>query len=1330
MKKTTLLFVLTWVLAVRTFSQTQQINWYNFIPGSTSTTGVAFNGPPSAKLMPSNNFTNYRGYNAAFDDNGNMLFYVLTFDSQAKIYGSNGTLISNIVLPSSSTDVEKGSKEIPIIKMACGFKYHIIIGSYIYEFDFIASTVLKLITVNGNSLMGSVNYAVGSVKIYNSVIAISTITDSKYNVYYLQANKPGYTGRYIEHKVIDPTNLVLSDVVKSAVDFTLLPGTSATSQFDGYVPVLEVSPTKNYIAFAEDKNILVYNLLNDGKIGSFKGLFEFETLSSTTDYKIAGLEFSADGSKLVFSRFNSLTGSVTSDAVGIINITASSPTISYISNSNDYARSEIELARDGNLYITSSSKLAKINLSSGSITNVLDVNYYVNSETNASSRDYRIRTLPDQIDGINNSAGFGFTLDTYTTTSNGSWANGVGQNPFDVKAGQSIRVKNSITIDHDVTISNMTLEFYNDASFFVTGRGKLTLRSCKIKGFSCGNMWRGIKVWGGGQLVTNDNLTVSAGGVPSGPYTIIEDAKIGIDFTGSSNKIFRLFLTEFNKNGRDISSYGIDGQTSSFTNCWFNHLTPLKNQDISSGGVFQNDAWYGKEGAVISRCDKPTSLVFSKCVFKGGTIGIFINIGRASILDCKFTTMQAIGSIGIKVDQANIIANTELRVTDECEFYDIGKAIQVSRGSKINLEDNVINIAKDNAIELNKNINSDITVTGNSITFCEKNAILLLNNGGNSRAVISSNIINGLGGNKTSVGISITETGTQSASVSFRRNLVVSDNIMKKVSYGIKLNKISGAQDNSITAINQSSVQYNTIEYEATLDGSVSDANSGIQLMQSNGITVFRNNIKQTLKTPKNVINRGVSVEGSGFTLIKENTIGQSGRGVYGTGDCYNSNYVCNTFNQTINGIALEDHYLRNTGKVHGKLSTESRDNTFVGTTSKKDLRLSTTASSMLKVARMTQMIDKNKWVFTSPPTIEYVPNLFKSINAGFGSNPCDSSESAAPPEVVSDYNESADEIPSNPGLTWQWGYQRERELKLQGSSPNNLFMNSLLDIEDFIAMGDDQSALSILMTLTAPDVIGEKYLLVYSIYLNSQLPELRNLNPSEIAELTPLAQLDPNEFGYAVYIARGILNYETGEEFYTGEIYYKPAKVDLAFAECGLNLEENDIVVYIIREDGSKVMELQGEIDLLGHAYIPGYLLEDSDFDLNTRVAFDVILSGQHFISNYYTIVEWIDGTDDEIDLCMSGLVGASTNVLNATHLTNSLTLYPNPTSGGVVNIQGEVSANAKAIFLDITGKNVGNQCVKNNQIDIEALSTGAYIVMIKDESDNTVARLKLMVK
>jgi hypothetical protein len=73
----------------------------------------------------------------------------------------------------------------------------------------------------------------------------------------------------------------------------------------------------------------------------------------------------------------------------------------------------------------------------------------------------------------------------------------------------------------------------------------------------------------------------------------------------------------------------------------------------------------------------------------------------------------------------------------------------------------------------------------------------------------------------------------------------------------------------------------------------------------------------------------------------------------------------------------------------------------------------------------------------------------------------------------------------------------------------------------------------------------------------------------------------------------------------------------------------------------------------------------------------------------------------------------------------TNSFSLYPNPTSTGTITISSSNSDSMTVAVFDILGKQVKNEKVSNNTLDVSNLKAGVYIVKISQNDASTTKKL-----
>ena len=74
-----------------------------------------------------------------------------------------------------------------------------------------------------------------------------------------------------------------------------------------------------------------------------------------------------------------------------------------------------------------------------------------------------------------------------------------------------------------------------------------------------------------------------------------------------------------------------------------------------------------------------------------------------------------------------------------------------------------------------------------------------------------------------------------------------------------------------------------------------------------------------------------------------------------------------------------------------------------------------------------------------------------------------------------------------------------------------------------------------------------------------------------------------------------------------------------------------------------------------------------------------------------------------------------------------SSLSLYPNPATRGVVNIETATQGDKQVIVMDVLGKTVMNTTISGTELNIASLKSGVYMVQVI-QNDATATR-KLIV-
>ncbi|MDR6920836.1 T9SS type A sorting domain-containing protein [Chryseobacterium sp. 2987] len=310
---------------------------------------------------------NFPGSNAAFDSNGNLLFYV----RGNKIYNQNNVLIDTI-----TPGVNTVTKEISVVNVPGTCNEFYIIAMTVYNMPAFINTLISVkVTVNSTSIYVSppehFNYK------GNRIFAISKLRKNKTR--YLFA-----VGNTVERFLI----------TKNGISHQQTLPIYPTGDISDVELFEDATTGKMRLAYGNGNELRVWTLNQNGDYININNL----NLSGVT--KIDGVEF-IDYNRIIIAQNNSNVGN---KGIAIVNINPL--TINFIPNTSNYYNSYIEKAIDGKFYVSKENivsntvqgyKLSSINHSNSTVTEVpnltipnMDIVY---GET--------IRLLPDQIDNEN-----------------------------------------------------------------------------------------------------------------------------------------------------------------------------------------------------------------------------------------------------------------------------------------------------------------------------------------------------------------------------------------------------------------------------------------------------------------------------------------------------------------------------------------------------------------------------------------------------------------------------------------------------------------------------------------------------------------------------------------------------------------------------------------------------------------------------------------------------------------------------------------------------------------------------------------------------------------
>ncbi|MES2779214.1 MAG: T9SS type A sorting domain-containing protein, partial [Bacteroidota bacterium] len=1118
---------------------------------------------------------------------------------------------------------------------------------------------------------------------------------------------------------------------------------------------LDLSPDDTKLAWGYDNNseegYSSYHIINlDASTGNWNNVQESFTISAGISHlELHGVEFNATGTELYVATGN--TASSTASGIYVRNIAAHTHTL--ISGTRLYGNCQIERAQNGLIYVSTSDNSSNHIAGIDPATKTIVTQDWVPT----------CGMFPDQIDGYDYEPGLAlpFNADLYyaiDAAPTATWT--MISNPIQNNLS-SIRVARALNfiVPGTYTLQNMVFEMNKDAVVNVGNGVTLNLVNTVLKGdATCGGMWQGIKVANGGTINTNTSPApgsiLNAGGYLSKIY----DAVTAITITGN-NARYAIYNTEFDANFKHIQlvdCYGTAGVVTHYiASNRFLHNQPLKDQSIGvmypfplSNGYLNHGKtsidMYNSGSSITHAVDIALNL-FDKGIYGVTSYGVMVKLNLNVFKNMDYGNAVAV-NVNMKKTGNNFKASSN-------EFYSIINPVIIYNGAK-KIEFTEFNqvfgygITR-NALNISQNPNCEIIINRNGFNNFIQNGILLYNNAGTPSAnqatiQIDENGFTNYTQYTGATGITIHEDG-QTKDATYRK-LKIAQNAFDNLAYGIKTFQVVGHQDikgeynDGPNSLKQSDFNNNAVNYFATATANrlPTDYNTGVQLNNSKGLNIVNNTIasSQTVQLWRNM---GVACNNTMASLVRGNTI-KAGRGIAAKLSAYDNNYLCNTFNGNVNGISLNDHFLRNSGDVHGVRLKESRENSFNNTLPNgSDIELYIQDNATFTQLR--NMVNSNQWLFThsSPFTLIFPdPNLpqyfnqppskqhFNYIFGGRTFNTC----AISPPDDGGDDDHDGDEhgapmpddsLAGDTFIYWQQVYDYELYLKTIGESAINPFMSQLIDLQELIATSQYEEAHERAVMMETNHIFGLNYLTVYHTIIDARTSETGLLTSAQVNTLSAIAAQNPKHAGASVYIARGMLWCEAGLEFYDAETDREPGiGARIRFGSCSV---PEDLQVKLIDETGFVYNEIPVMLSEEGKVYVMPAYLADLDQDLTYKFQLNYPNNGPGLM----TLNELLQVASNNYYLDCGGAMTKKGNdpkpdLVNNNELTSGpIRIYPNPANTFIhIDLPGD-------LFYDVELHNLLGQKIYTNKMG-KAMSIntinfegGVYFIKIIDASGQT---------
>lgn len=162
-------------------------------------------------------------------------------------------------------------------------------------------------------------------------------------------------------------------------------------------------------------------------------------------------------------------------------------------------------------------------------------------------------------------------------------------------------------------------------------------------------------------------------------------------------------------------------------------------------------------------------------------------------------------------------------------------------------------------------------------------------------------------------------------------------------------------------------------------------------------------------------------------------------------------------------------------------------------------------------------------------------------------------------------------------------------------------------------------------------------------------------------------------------------------------------------------NIGDNVLIVLSYEPSTGNIKGWVNPTSLGGAEPVPDY----SETDAGPQASID------RFILRQDSAGETPSVLFDELRIGTSYAEVTPTTLSNGESKRDNFTIYPNPTSTGFVNITSADTNGMNVVIYDILGKQVKNETLTNNQLNVSDLNTGVYILRITQKEASVTKKL-----
>jgi hypothetical protein len=884
---------------------------------SSASWGTNFPKP----MISGNPVTSYCAMNAATDVNGRLIFYVLTTLDRTYVYDKNNNIVNNWL---------GSSKEISVVTIDEGVRYHIIAGGKIKSYNLAKNEIIDEaeIATPGTEL------ALGANTFKETVQAVRTFSSSSscqegYDAYFVLGNGNGAWDRTIVRLRYTKAKYG-NDISENNFARTEYNITTATFGFNYYISEIDLSDDGSRLALADLHKIVVFSIDEDGDL-ELSNTVTSDYYNTNYALGVGGIEF-VGNNKLLYSVFNAMEAEDEDiDEIRLWDFVEDETLV--FDESHEYARSNIEKTSDGHYVVGAADGLYQLDPDDQTIASYLgsqtlykNIDKFQHYRTTSGNAYYGIYNLPDQLDGQSNEI-LDFDEVVYNLNVNiGSggtqtWTHA--SHPLTAKGSGRVLVLGAISLTGTsvpIVMENMELLFYTDAVLVASSANRITAKGCMFRAMSCSDMWKGIQIANSSRTNPEGYLRLEKY-LPTDNYTRIQDAYKGLTYYGK-NTALEITAAHFSKNERDLVIIGHTGNKVIIRNSYFTSL-PLIDQERGSSNGHSD----GKK-RTINNIEIINSVVAMGSTAPGqnntisaGQIGI---LSHESKLTLRYTEIHSAKKYAVDFN-SNWKSHPELWVAN-CNIHNVFRGVVVYWGtSKTTFQSNSFSNTSGYAIEYKDNPRGDLLVghasnstLGNTFNNCNWQAIGCFNNNDFSKIgedEIGSKIKihnNTIDNHAYAGGVFVGEV--TAADRSYKELWITRNNIGNSVrlTRGINLSHITGNNPDlpdhgkKFPYRKEFRIDTNYIKYN---NSSFNWYSNGIYLERTSKINILNNDVQSA--TGGDYRTTALRIADGNRNLVWRNKF-QGGVGGRIIGNAELSNLYCNELYLCVNGWQFESSRLRN----------------------------------------------------------------------------------------------------------------------------------------------------------------------------------------------------------------------------------------------------------------------------------------------------------------------------------------------------------------------------------------------------------------------------------